>query len=482
VGFYTALHQCSCGDGSTTLRRAVIQAGDAPGIEYSGACRSCGRHRRFVFRGPAEADVLPPGTFRFGTGTSDLLDAGEWLWVAEMAVNSAPVIEQGKATVGPLAAAAVEEALKFIPPGRDEVPATALWSERSRLLQIADPGQLSRDRLLALRDAYREQHAGTEQSSTSPSRRSTSARTPARAKRSGPLRLQVPGRCPAGSFSPDGSELAVASGFRRTNNTPVGEICVFAMDTGECVLRHEFEAYDVRLLHTSDGVLVADWQTRDKWLEPGSLTRYTLGQREVLFPDVGINFFAHTRDGFAALTYQGDLLVGSAGDIRMLPPPGPKDCLAVDSESGRLAVAGDRLVLLDDAGRQLAAAPVPANLHHVVLLDPDRLVTADPSTVTLWRRDGDSLAVQASTDRMPGLSRLVALPERGMVIGVDRHPTVMAAEVGTDSLRVIAPHRALHGRDVWAASSGALVALPDRINQWLPPAPEQVEVHDTRGW
>ncbi len=483
ASFYTALHPCGCGHGPTTFSRAVIQLEDDPGIEYSGACSSCGRYRRFVFRGPAADEMRRPGVFSFGTGTSDLLDAGEWLWVAEMAVSGAPVIDQGEAMVTAIAIAAVEEVLKFIPPGQDVVPANAFWSERSRLMWVAEPGQFRRDRLLILRDTYRGRPAEADQSSTPPaSRRSASARTPASWQRSGPLRLQVPGRCPSGSFSPDGSELAVASGFQRINNQPVGEVCVFAVDAGECVLRHEFEAYEVRVLHTSDGVLVADWQIRDKWLEPGCLARYTPGRREMLLPDVGINSFAHTPIGFAALTYQGDLLVGAVGDIRTLPPPGPKVCLAADSHSGRLAVGGDRLVLLDDAGRQLAAAPVPTDVHHVVFLDPDRLVTADPATVTLWRRDGDSLTVQTNTNRMPRLSRLVALRERGIVIGVDGHPTVMAAEVGTDSLRVVAPPRALHGRDVWAAPSGALVALPDRINAWLPPAPEQVEVHDTRAW
>jgi len=486
ASFYTTLHPCACGSGgSETSRRAVIQLDDGVGIEYSGTCRSCRRHRRFVFRGPEEDDMLSSGVPCFGTGTSDLLDAGEWLWIAELVVGAGPVVDhvqQGEQAAIAIAVAAVEEALKFIPPGQHTVPDDALWSQRSRLVRVADPGQFSRDRLVSLRDTYRERPTGTGRSSQ-PSGRSSA--TPTRrlpVQRAGPLRLQVPGRCPSGSFSPDGSEFAVASGFQRINNQPVGEVCVFAMDNGECIQRHEFEAYHVHVLHTSDGLLVADWQMRDRWLQPGCLARYGPGRREVLLPDVGINCMVHTPDGFAALTYQGDLLVGAVGDISTLPPPGPKACLAADPHSGRLAVGGDRLVLLDDAGHQLAVTAVPAELHFVVFLGPDRLVTADPGTLTLWRHDGNALTKRASTNQMPRLSQLVALPEREMVIGVDGQPMVMAAEVNGDSLRIVAPRRGLHGRDIWATPSGTLIALPDRINQWLPPAPEQIEVHDATAW
>lgn len=144
--FFAALHPCSCGRGDgAALRASVVGVG----IERSGTCRSCGRHRRFVFRGP-----LVPGTgHSFGPGTSDLLDAAEWLWLAGRTADLSGVATSdspsGRATVQAIAADAVRQAIAFIPSGQDRVPDEAFWSARGRVLRVADPDAFTRARLLA---------------------------------------------------------------------------------------------------------------------------------------------------------------------------------------------------------------------------------------------------------------------------------------------------------------------------------------------
>jgi hypothetical protein len=460
---YMAVHPCDCGhamvpwtiSGSVDKQFRVTKT-------YAGACPSCGAPWRFTFRTAEPRD----GDGMFGAGVSELLDPGEWLAYARTTMNSAGNPQRTVET----AIAAIEEAFKFIPPGKRAVPRSALRSQHSRDMLAADPATFEFETMIRL---FRNGFGGT----AAPPMASRPI-----ALRPDPLRLRVPGRCPDGSFSPDGSQLAVASGFQRVNGTPDGEIAVFATDDERCLQRHTFEAYSVRVVHTGDGVVVADWQLRDGKLAVGRLARHTPGGVDVLVEDIGINPLVHTPDGFAALTHQGDLVLGAGDDVGMLPPPGPVACLASDPVSGRLAAGGDRLVVMDADGRPLAAAAVPATLLEVAFLGPDRLITAAPGALTLWQVDGADLTVRASTSAVPYLADLVVLPRHGLVVGIDRELWTTVVQVGDSSLDVVATPEGLHGRDVWADPSGDVVALPYRIDRSLPPAPEQVEVHDTRAW
>ena len=60
-----------------------------------------------------------------------------------------------------VAAAATEEALKFIPEGADRVPSEAIRSADGQQVYAQDPGRFSRRRLAAVAAAYREQAAKT---------------------------------------------------------------------------------------------------------------------------------------------------------------------------------------------------------------------------------------------------------------------------------------------------------------------------------
>jgi hypothetical protein len=52
------------------------------------------------------------------------------------------------------AVAAVDEALKFVPPGGGRVPFTAVWSPLGRSVYQREPGRFRTSRLTAVRSAY----------------------------------------------------------------------------------------------------------------------------------------------------------------------------------------------------------------------------------------------------------------------------------------------------------------------------------------
>jgi hypothetical protein len=88
-----------------------------------------------------------------GPEPSELLDPGEWLVVADLAANRAPAADQADFA---LAAAAIDEVLKFIPDGADEVPEAALRGGTGREAYAREPGRFRRRRLEAVAAAYRD--------------------------------------------------------------------------------------------------------------------------------------------------------------------------------------------------------------------------------------------------------------------------------------------------------------------------------------
>jgi hypothetical protein len=120
---------------------------------HTGPCQWCGQPREFLFRVPNDHEVrLDPADFG-GPQPSELLDPGEWMAVAEMAASrpggSAPEDFA-------LAAAAVEEALKFLPPDSDEIPARAFHSRVGREAYARMPERYTRGRLGAIAAAFRD--------------------------------------------------------------------------------------------------------------------------------------------------------------------------------------------------------------------------------------------------------------------------------------------------------------------------------------
>lgn len=124
---------------------------------HTGTCQECGARREFVFRVPPDEQIRLGEVVFGGPEPSELLDPGEWLAVADLASNR---------TGGPgaddllLAAAAVDEVLKFVPDGAAEVPAAAFRSPAGRAVFEEQPHRFGRERLemlaITLRDFARD--------------------------------------------------------------------------------------------------------------------------------------------------------------------------------------------------------------------------------------------------------------------------------------------------------------------------------------
>ena len=159
---YMELHPCACGATDFGATSAVAEVDGAWVCRYAGRCVGCGRERVFEFRQPDEIVVPPDGAWATGTQPSQLLDAGEWLFVADTfgGTDTDPARlepERRERVQADLvaAAAALDEVLKFVPPGADEVPPSAFRAERGRAVREAEPGRFRVARLVAARDVYR---------------------------------------------------------------------------------------------------------------------------------------------------------------------------------------------------------------------------------------------------------------------------------------------------------------------------------------
>ncbi|MFE9647164.1 hypothetical protein ACFYO0_24235 [Streptomyces sp. NPDC006365] len=162
---YMAMHPCEvCGESDFDCQSSVVMAEGDLASQYEGSCFGCDSRRSFVFRLPAEVS-LPSRVLQFGgPEPSELIDAGEWLWVSRNFAAVGLVDDPAALSVAELnearadfegAAAAVDEVLKFLPDGVDKVPDRAFWTDRGLRMRAQDPTAFRRDQLVALRDAYR---------------------------------------------------------------------------------------------------------------------------------------------------------------------------------------------------------------------------------------------------------------------------------------------------------------------------------------
>ncbi|WP_237744823.1 hypothetical protein [Kribbella catacumbae] len=154
---YLELQPCpDCGSAEAPWEHALIEVDGSLTISYAAVCPGCGAEREYLFGLPARE--TPAGSWPTfgGAEPSELLDAGQWLAIADQVAGNVPVdpVEAGPALS--IARAAVEEVIKFVPPGQDAVPADEFWTPDGRRVFEAEPGRFRLDRLLVVRDAYHE--------------------------------------------------------------------------------------------------------------------------------------------------------------------------------------------------------------------------------------------------------------------------------------------------------------------------------------
>jgi hypothetical protein len=110
---------------------------------------------------------LPGEVVLFGRDDrSQLIDAGEWLLVAELCARRTgtvtsgtdrePLLDDEARQSLAIAVRAMDEVLKFLPDGQDSVPDSAFWSRRGRELHDREPGRFRRPRLQIIRDTYQD--------------------------------------------------------------------------------------------------------------------------------------------------------------------------------------------------------------------------------------------------------------------------------------------------------------------------------------
>lgn len=138
-----------CGACGTTRflpdRSASEIAGEVRTRRYEGACEGCGAAREFVFRMPDDPSAWVTAGEGFGDSRpSELLDPGEWLEMADGLLARIPVSPAGLTDAQrrdayadlEAGAMALEEVLKFVREGADEVSPFAFWTERGRRFSL----------------------------------------------------------------------------------------------------------------------------------------------------------------------------------------------------------------------------------------------------------------------------------------------------------------------------------------------------------
>lgn len=170
---FIEMRPCDCGEADANWSNALTHDDGWPARRYYATCPSCGRSREFVFRLP-ERPLLPPADTAVvfgGPERSELLDAGEWLWLADHCARASVPVgrddagntqfdEEGRESLE-VAVAAMDEVMKFIPADADQAPPDAFWSDAGRQVRDREPGRFRRDRLNIVRDTYRDFLRGT---------------------------------------------------------------------------------------------------------------------------------------------------------------------------------------------------------------------------------------------------------------------------------------------------------------------------------
>ncbi len=151
---YMRLHPCVCGSTAKTgIGHATGVIAQGLTSEHEFVCGGCGAERRFVFRIPG---LAPRYADKYGgPDPSQIIDAGEWRIVALHAMDRALRLRRQSGGVRKMfhrgdpkpeirqafeeSLAAYQEVRKFIPPGADEVPDSAFFTEAGRRIRAQEP-------------------------------------------------------------------------------------------------------------------------------------------------------------------------------------------------------------------------------------------------------------------------------------------------------------------------------------------------------
>ncbi|MGH3737660.1 MAG: hypothetical protein ACRDT6_18920 [Micromonosporaceae bacterium] len=159
---YMDLHPCRCGEAEFSPSHWLEQDGEDLLARYEGDCGGCGTSRDFSF--VLDPELPPPPPAYGGDRPSQLIDPGEFLWVSERLASTTPddpaeLPDAGEreaaAELLETAIAALDEVLKFIPSDADAVPEEAFTAPEGWMVYQKEPGRFRRERLEAVREAYR---------------------------------------------------------------------------------------------------------------------------------------------------------------------------------------------------------------------------------------------------------------------------------------------------------------------------------------
>jgi hypothetical protein len=158
---YIELHPCACGETQLETKHVLQSSGDDLVAVYQGVCPRCSTARRFDLVLDPE---IPPGDKFGGAAPSKLIDAGQYLAVADEAAKRVPGdaarLDEAERRAARWwmnrAVNALEEVLKFVPPGSDAVPSDALFTGAGKEVYLKEPGRFRKPRLEAVLGVYRD--------------------------------------------------------------------------------------------------------------------------------------------------------------------------------------------------------------------------------------------------------------------------------------------------------------------------------------
>lgn len=154
------LHGCPrCAAVEVDWAEALVDRNGSPARRYHGTCPGCGQPREFVFALPERATPPRPGaqvTFGAEGSASELLDAGQWVEIADMMALAAGLsdvtADEARESLA-IAVACLDEVLKFVPPGAGQVPPAAFWTDTGRRFRDRSPERFRRADIEARRAA-----------------------------------------------------------------------------------------------------------------------------------------------------------------------------------------------------------------------------------------------------------------------------------------------------------------------------------------